>query len=171
MPPQKHCVPLHSFGFFYNTLFDADAINQGLPSYIEILDNETTLWDRYNARGEGVMLPEVGFSDFRVGSQFFVISRKHALRVIEDRKLWRKFRLPCLNVESCYPEEHYFPTLLSMTDPKGCTNFTFTRVNWTDCVDGHPHTYYPQDVSPGLLNRSSSRTNLPLHCWLKIEAN
>ncbi|KAL2240031.1 uncharacterized protein LOC105171003 [Sesamum indicum] len=151
----QHCIPLHSFNYFYNFLFDLGRLSRDLefPSYIEILDNEPTLWDRYNARGENVMTPEVQFDEFRVGSQFFVLTRKHALTVIKDRKLWRKFKLPCLNVDSCYPEEHYFPTLLSMQDPKGCSHYTLTRVNWTDSVNGHPHTYHPPEVFPELIYR------------------
>ncbi|KAL0437081.1 UNVERIFIED_CONTAM: Glycosyltransferase BC10 [Sesamum radiatum] len=151
----QHCIPLHSFNYLYNFLFDLGRLSRDLefPSYIEILDNEPTLWDRYNARGENVMTPEVQFDEFRVGSQFFVLTRKHALTVIKDRKLWRKFKLPCLNVDSCYPEEHYFPTLLSMQDPKGCSHYTLTRVNWTDSVNGHPHTYHPLEVSPELIYR------------------
>lgn len=150
----QHCIPLHSFNYFYSFLFDLGRLSRNLrfSSYIEILDKEPTLWDRYNARGENVMLPEVNFEEFRVGSQFFVLTRKHALMVIKDRKLWKKFKLPCLNVHSCYPEEHYFPTMLSIQDPNGCTHYTLTRVNWTNSVDGHPHTYYPPEVSPELIN-------------------
>ncbi|KAK9122942.1 hypothetical protein Sjap_012544 [Stephania japonica] len=168
----QHCVPLHSFDYVYNTLFVVRPTNKHststsrkvklkgygggekrYKSFIEILDKEPVLWDRYNARGKNVMVPEVKFEEFRVGSQFFVLTRKHALMVIKDRKLWRKFKLPCLNKESCYPEEHYFPTLLSMEDPKGCTQFTLTRVNWTGSIDGHPHTYSPPEVSPELIYR------------------
>ncbi|XP_051134618.1 glycosyltransferase BC10-like [Andrographis paniculata] len=149
----QNCIPLHSFNYFYTSLFDLVRLSKGLelPSYIEILDSEPTLWDRYNARGKNVMLPEVRFDDFRVGSQFFVVTRKHALMVIKDRKLWRKFKLPCLDVDTCYPEEHYFPTLLSMQDPNGCTGYTLTRVNWTDSMSGHPRTYHPAEVSPDLI--------------------
>lgn len=111
------------------------------------------MWSRYIARGEDVMLPEVPFSRFRIGSQFFVLNREHALLVIKERRLWRKFRLPCLNVHSCYPEEHYFPTLLSMEDPDGATHYTLTRVNWTGSTDGHPHTYQPVEVSPNLIEK------------------
>ncbi|KAF5194789.1 Glycosyltransferase bc10 [Thalictrum thalictroides] len=157
----QHCIPLHSFHFFYRSVFSTPFTSslfnrfgeKKYRSFIEILDKESTLKDRYSARGENVMMPEVSFDQFRVGSQFFILTRKHALLVIKDRKLWRKFRLPCLNTESCYPEEHYFPTLLSMEDPKGCTHFTLTRVNWTDSVDGHPHTYRPAEVSPELIYR------------------
>ncbi|GJN35539.1 hypothetical protein PR202_gb24326 [Eleusine coracana subsp. coracana] len=55
---------------------------------------------------------------------------------------WNKFKPPCLvrSKELCYPEEHYFPMLLDMQDPEGCTKFTLTMVNWTGNVDGH-HTH------------------------------
>lgn len=97
------------------------------------------------------MLPEVPFDRFRIGSQFFVLTREHALVVVSDRRLWRKFRILCRNIHSCYPEEHYFPTLLSMEDPEGCSKYTLTRVNWTNSVDGHPHMYRPNEVSPELI--------------------
>ncbi|KAK9283734.1 hypothetical protein L1049_011984 [Liquidambar formosana] len=151
----QHCIPLHSFNYVYRTLFGSRfsfKFSHHFKSFIEILSDEPTLQDRYTARGENVMLPEVPFDRFRVGSQFFILSRKHALVVIKDRRLWRKFRLPCLNTDSCYPEEHYFPTLLSMEDPNGCTHYTLTRVNWTDSTGGHPHTYRPDEVSPELIH-------------------
>lgn len=54
-------------------------------------------------------------------------------------------------MDSCYPEEHYFSTLLSMEDLKGCTQYTLTRVNWMDSTNGHPHTYQPAEISPELI--------------------
>lgn len=154
----QHCIPLFSFRFVYNSLFknrqaSLAGSNFRYRSYIEIITDELNLYDRYTARGENVMLPEVTFDAFRVGSQFFVLTRRHAVVVLRDRRLWRKFRLPCLTEEPCYPEEHYFPTLLSMEDPNGCTGFTLTRVNWTGCWDGHPHLYTPPEVSPELVRR------------------
>ncbi|KAH1189862.1 hypothetical protein HKD37_20G056119 [Glycine soja] len=147
----QHCIPLHSLQFTHNFLFK----NPTHPhkSFIEILSNEPNLFDRYTARGEHAMLPEVPFSSFRVGSQFFILTRRHARTVVRDIKLWNKFRLPCVTEEPCYPEEHYFPTLLSMQDPNGCSGFTLTRVNWTGCWDGHPHLYTAPEVSPELVRR------------------
>ncbi|KAK1287022.1 hypothetical protein QJS10_CPB19g01310 [Acorus calamus] len=159
----QHCIPLHSFRFVYHSLFASDPYNSSFPrnrhlrykSFIEILDGEPGLHDRYIARGDDVMMPEVPFSSFRVGSQFFVLTRRHALLVVRERRLWKKFRMPCLKSkeDSCYPEEHYFPTLLSMQDPNGCTHYTLTRVNWTDSVGGHPHTYSPDEISADLVRR------------------
>lgn len=163
----QHCIPLHSFQFTYKTLFapptiiasESNSTRPGLTqfkgpvSFIEILSGEPQLWDRYTARGENAMMPEVPFDRFRVGSQFFVLNRKHALLVIRDRRLWRKFKMPCLNVDSCYPEEHYFPTLLSMEDPNGCSRYTLTNVNWTDSVGGHPRTYKAPEISADLIEK------------------
>ncbi|GAV80424.1 Branch domain-containing protein [Cephalotus follicularis] len=152
----QSCIPLHSFHYIYHSLFGNSTLNAFATqhkhkSYIEILANEPTLQDRYDARGHNVMLPEIPFEEFRVGSQFFTLSKRHALMVIKERKLWRKFRLPCINTDSCYPEEHYFPTFLSMKDPRGCTHYTLTRVNWTDSVGGHPHLYGALEVTPRLV--------------------
>ncbi|XWS74685.1 hypothetical protein CRYUN_Cryun01aG0019200 [Craigia yunnanensis] len=163
----QYCIPLHSFKYIYTSLLgNPNAASKAFltqpshKSYIEILSNDPHLHNRYVSRGEGVMLPEISFSRFRAGSQFFVLAKRHSLLVLKERKLWRKFKLPCIDLDSCYPEEHYFPTLLSMQDPKGCSHYTLTRVNWTDSVDGHPHTYHAPEVSPDLLHtlRKSNST-------------
>ncbi|CAN0860584.1 Glycosyltransferase BC10, partial [Linum grandiflorum] len=119
------------------------------------------LWKRYNARGRFTMMPEVPFDQFRVGSQFFVLTRRHALMVVKDHRLWKKFRLPCYREDECYPEEHYSPTLLSMQDLKGVTQYTLTKVNWTGTVNGHPYTYRPSEISPALIQglRESNYSN------------
>ncbi|KAK1626885.1 hypothetical protein QYE76_001200 [Lolium multiflorum] len=152
----QSCVPLHPFPTLYRALVtdnNAGTARHRHRSFIEILDSEDTLPARYVARGDDAMLPEVPFDRFRVGSQFFVLAKRHAVMVVRDRRLWNKFKAPCLvkSRDSCYPEEHYFPTLLDMQDPDGCTKYTLTRVNWTDAVGGHPHTYQPEEVSGDLI--------------------
>ncbi|CAN1171141.1 Glycosyltransferase BC10 [Linum perenne] len=163
----QYCIPLHSFKYVYHSLvksrsFDLSSSGSEDPdssfgirlqyrSFIEVVSNEPRLWKRYNARGRHTMMPEVPFEQFRVGSQFFVLTRRHAVMVVKDRRLWKKFRLPCYREDECYPEEHYFPTLLSMKDLKGCTQYTLTKVNWTGTVNGHPYTYRPSEISPALI--------------------
>ncbi|XP_054814123.1 glycosyltransferase BC10 [Prosopis cineraria] len=165
----QYCIPLHSFRYVYRSLFvsptfdltsfeyDPEAARLGVrlmyKSFIEILSKERILWKRYIARGRFAMKPEVTFQQFRVGSQFFTLTRRHAMLVIKDRVLWGKFKLPCYRDDECYPEEHYFPTLLSMADPDGCTKYTLTRVNWTGTVNGHPYTYKPAEVSTELIRQ------------------
>ncbi|GAA0183759.1 transferase [Lithospermum erythrorhizon] len=141
----QSCIPLHSFKFTYRIL------SRSKKSFIEILDNEPGAWERWAARGEHAMLPEVKFEDFRIGSQFFVLKRKHARVVVRDRRLWNKFKKACLSVDTCYPEEHYFPTLLNMVDSRGCVPATLTHVDWNDSQNGHPRTYSAGEVGPELF--------------------
>ncbi|XP_050224359.1 glycosyltransferase BC10-like [Mercurialis annua] len=170
----QYCIPLHSFSYVYNSLISSNSFDLAssestqygvrvrFKSFIEIISKEPRLWKRYIARGRYSMMPEVSFEKFRVGSQFFVLTRRHALMVIKDQSLWKKFKQPCYKADECYPEEHYFPTLLSMADPKGCTHYTLTRVNWTGTTNGHPYTYGPSEIMPELIrelrksNHSSS---------------
>ncbi|KAK6912574.1 Glycosyl transferase, family 14 [Dillenia turbinata] len=139
------CIPLHSFHFTYETLIHSRK------SFIEILKNEIYTYSRWVARGEHVMLPEVPLDHFRIGSQFFVLTRKHARVVVRDRRLWGKFKLPCVRWDTCYPEENYFPTLLSMRDLGGCVPATLTHVDWKGRHDGHPRTYVGSEVGPELI--------------------
>ncbi|KAL6647031.1 hypothetical protein ACP70R_014468 [Stipagrostis hirtigluma subsp. patula] len=159
----QHCVPLHSLPRLRAALFPAAAAHHHrLPSYIEVLTGEPQMPSRYVARGDDAMLPEVPYGAFRIGSQFFTLARRHAALVVRERRLWRKFAVPCLpemRQDSCYPEEHYFPTLLDMADPAGVARYTLTRVNWTGSVAGHPHTYTAEEVSPRLIAELRASNN------------
>lgn len=160
----QHCVPIHSFPRLHAALFPPAAEPAPPTSYIEVLAGEPQMPSRYAARGEGALLPEVPYDRFRIGSQFFTLARRHAVLVVRERRLWRKFRLPCLPEmadNSCYPEENYFPTLLDMADPAGVARYTLTSVNWTGSVAGHPHTYTAREVTPRLIAdlRASNHTH------------
>jgi hypothetical protein len=87
------------------------------------------------------MLPEVGFKDFRIGSQFRVLTRKHARMAVRDMRIWPKFNQTCLREDTCYPEENYFPTLIHMQDPRGSVSATLTSVDWSVSAGGHPRKY------------------------------
>lgn len=139
------CIPLHSFRFTYKTLA------RSRKSFVEILKNESGAWERWAARGEEAMLPEVPFDEFRIGSQFFVLTRRHARVVVADRGLWAKFNAPCAEPYTCYPEEQYFATLLNRKDPRGCVPATLTHVDWAGRDDGHPRTYNATEVGPDLI--------------------
>ncbi|XP_045806653.1 glycosyltransferase BC10 [Trifolium pratense] len=139
------CIPLHSFNFTYQTLINSNK------SFIEILNNETGSHDRWAARGPHTMLPTVKFEDFRVGSQFWALTRKHARLVVSDGQIWPKFYIPCVRYDMCYPEENYFPTLINMWDPEGSVNATLTHVDWKGRHDGHPRTYVASEICPELI--------------------
>lgn len=144
------CIPLRSFNFTYNVL------SQSNRSFIEILKNEPSAYFRWAARGVDAMLPEVTLEDFRMGSQFWAITRAHAVLVVSDTELWSKFRLRCVRDDACYPEENYFPTLLSMRDRGGCIPATLTHVDWSKQFEGHPRTYRSEEVGPDLIRQLRS---------------
>ncbi|CAN6919612.1 unnamed protein product [Brassica oleracea] len=141
------CVPIRSFDFTYKTLVSSRK------SFIELLKDEPLQFERWAARGPIAMLPEVRFDDFRIGSQFWVLKRRHALVVARDRRIWEKFNKTCLWEGSCFPEENYFPTLLNMKDPRGCVPATLTHVDWTINEEGHPRMYEREEVVHELIVR------------------
>ncbi|GKD83240.1 core-2/I-branching beta-1,6-N-acetylglucosaminyltransferase family protein [Tanacetum coccineum] len=147
------CIPLHSFDFTYKTLAKSNK------SFIEILENEPSAWGRWAARGEKVMLPEVEFKDFRIGSQFSILTRQHAMVAVNDTRLWSKFKLPCLHekIVTCYPEENYLPTLMSMVDKNGCVPATLTYVDWKGGYADHPHMFSRYEVGPDLIRTIRGR--------------
>ncbi|KAJ4707882.1 putative Core-2/I-branching beta-1,6-N-acetylglucosaminyltransferase family protein [Melia azedarach] len=139
------CIPIHSFNFTYKTLMSSEK------SFIEILKNEPGTYDRWAARGQDAMLPEVKLEDFRIGSQFWVLTRKHARLVVSDERIWDKFNQRCKQEDTCYPEENYFPTLINMRDPRGCVPATLTHVDWSVSQGGHPREYKAWEVGPELI--------------------
>ncbi|CAN1169279.1 Glycosyltransferase BC10 [Linum perenne] len=139
------CVPLHSFEFTHRILTGSRK------SFIEVLANETGTYDRWAARGEDAMLPEVKLEDFRIGSQFWSLTRKHARMVVKDRWIWNKFNRTCVRMDTCYPEENYFPTVINMLDPSGAASATLTNVDWKGSFDGHPRMYKAEEVGPDLI--------------------
>ncbi|KAH7365862.1 hypothetical protein KP509_18G049900 [Ceratopteris richardii] len=147
------CIPLRSFATVYDRLIASDK------SFIEILREGPTLPSRYASRGgAAVMLPEVPFSNFRVGSQFFILTRNHTLSIVSDSMIWSKFSTPCSYKNDCFVEEHYFPTLIDMTDGNCATRFTVTNVDWSVIAkNGHPRTYQEQQITQELI--SSLRRN------------
>ncbi|KAK4792982.1 hypothetical protein SAY86_023417 [Trapa natans] len=69
--------------------------------------------------------------------------RHHALVVVRDRPPWKKFKLSCYSEESCYPEEHYFATLATVTD-SGCFPIHFA---------GHGRAFTVHRLGDGLKGK------------------
>ncbi|CAH2051023.1 unnamed protein product [Thlaspi arvense] len=137
------CIPLRSFNFTYKTLIWPKK------SFIELLKNEPGAYDRWAARGKYAMLPEVPFENFRIGSQFFVLTHEHARMIVSDSKLWSKFRLLCLKKSICYPEEQYFPTLISR------------RTKWMHPINPYPRRLQHQTArAPRMYRASEVRPDL-----------
>ncbi|KAI7736900.1 hypothetical protein M8C21_032331 [Ambrosia artemisiifolia] len=126
-------------------------------------ENSRLIYDDPGPHGAGGrysehMLPEIEFKDFRKGSQWFTMTRKHALIIMADSLYYRKFRLYCrpgFEGRNCYADEHYFQTLFYMIDPAGIANWSVTYVDWSE-RKWHPRSYKPQDITPKLLRNLTS---------------
>lgn len=99
------------------------------------------------------MLPEIPYSQFRKGSQFWVLIRRHALLLVKDTKYWAKFAQRCIVPGTCYPEEHYFPTVLAIEDPDGTVNYTLTAVDWSRGEGTHPTSWTKEDLTMEFITR------------------
>ncbi|XP_010432873.1 PREDICTED: uncharacterized protein LOC104721705 [Camelina sativa] len=143
------CVPLFDFNYIYNHLMFANL------SFIDCFEDPGPHGSgRYSQR----MLPEVEKKDFRKGSQWFSMKRRHAIVVMADSLYYTKFKLYCRpNMEgrNCYADEHYFPTLFNMIDPEGIANWSVTHVDWSE-GKWHPKLYNARDITPYLIRKIKS---------------
>ncbi|XP_071737604.1 glycosyltransferase BC10-like [Rutidosis leptorrhynchoides] len=144
------CVPLHHFDYVYNYLIFTNV------SFIDSYDDPGPhgAGGRYSEH----MLPEIEFKDFRKGSQWFTMTRRHALLIMADSLYYKKFQLYCrpgFEGRNCYADEHYFPTYFNMVDPSGIANWSVTFVDWSE-RKWHPRSYKAQDITPKLLKNITS---------------
>lgn len=94
-------------------------------------------------------LPEVQVNQWRKGSQWFEMSREMAVAVVNDTKYYRKFLRFCRR--HCYNDEHYFPTILSISYPHLMANRSLTYVDWTK-AGFHPKTFHASEISSGVID-------------------
>ncbi|CAG7902178.1 unnamed protein product [Brassica rapa] len=144
------CVPLRSFDYMYNYMMYSNVSN------VDCFDDPGP---HGIGRHMDHMLPEIPKEDFRKGSQWFSMTRQHAVMTMADSLYYSKFRDYCgPGVESnknCIADEHYLPTFFYMLDPGGIANWTLTYVDWSE-GKWHPRTFMPEDVSHELLKNLTS---------------
>ncbi|KAK9097526.1 hypothetical protein Sjap_023023 [Stephania japonica] len=143
------CVPLHDFDYVYNYLMDTNI------SFVDSFEDPGPIGSgRYSEH----MLPEVEKKDFRKGAQWFTMKRQHATVVMADSLYYTKFKLYCkpgMDGRNCYSDEHYLPTLFTMVDPGGISNWSVTHVDWSE-GKWHPKSYRARDVSYELFKNITS---------------
>ncbi|KAG8044136.1 hypothetical protein GUJ93_ZPchr0044g38084 [Zizania palustris] len=143
----ESCIPVQSFPTVYGYLTGSRH------SFVEIYYNQNKQCrGRYSRR----MAPDITLPQWRKGSQWFELSRDLAVRVLTDTKYYPLFRHHCL--PSCYPDEHYLPTLLNMLHSERNSNRTVTYVDWSR-GGAHPATYGAADVTPDLIQRIRTSQN------------
>ncbi|KZV37218.1 hypothetical protein F511_04637 [Dorcoceras hygrometricum] len=141
----ESCIPLYNFTTIYNYL------TMSKYSFISAFDDPGPYGrGRYNYN----MLPDVNIAQWRKGSQWFEISRKLALVLVEDTKFYPKFSEFCK--PHCYVDEHYFQTMLTILAPNLLANRSITWVDWSR-GGAHPATFGSTDITEEFMKRIFAR--------------
>ncbi|KAF8407787.1 hypothetical protein HHK36_006923 [Tetracentron sinense] len=140
----ESCIPLFNFSTIYSYLIGSTK------TFIEAYDLLSPVGrGRYNPR----MKPLIKLEQWRKGSQWFEMDRDLAIEAISDRKYFPIFGKFCK--ASCYVDEHYLPTFVSVRFWKRNSNRTLTWVDWSK-GGPHPARLGRTDVTIELLKRMRS---------------
>lgn len=135
----ESCIPLFNFSTIYSYLMNSTK------TYVEAYDLPgPTGRGRYCPR----MRPMVRLDQWRKGSQWFQIDRALAIEIVSDHKYFGVFKRYCKG--SCYGDEHYLPTLVSIKFWKTNSNRTLTWVDWSK-GGPHPSRYLRTDITVEFL--------------------
>ncbi|XP_077253562.1 core-2/I-branching beta-1,6-N-acetylglucosaminyltransferase family protein [Tasmannia lanceolata] len=159
------CVPLYNFSYTY------DYIMSTSTSFVDSFAD--TKQGRYNPK----MNPVVPVHNWRKGSQWAVLVRKHAEVVAKDDTVYPMFQQHCRRrslpefwrdrplpadvskEHNCIPDEHYVQTLIAQRGLEGeITRRTLTHTSWDlssskdrERRGWHPVTYKLSDATPMLI--------------------
>ncbi|CAA3026537.1 Glycosyl transferase [Olea europaea subsp. europaea] len=137
------CIPLQNFSIVYR------YISRSRFSFIGAFDESGPYGrGRYNEN----MSPEVNLTEWRKGSQWFELSRKLAVDIVQDSVYYPKFEQFCR--PACYVDEHYFPTMLSIQSPHLLANRSLTWVDWSR-GGAHPATFGKADLNENFFKKIS----------------
>ncbi|XP_059655483.1 glycosyltransferase BC10-like [Cornus florida] len=143
----ESCIPLFNFSTVYSHLINSTK------NFVEAYDLEGPVG---RGRYRHQMSPTIRIEQWRKGSQWFEMDRDLAIEVISDKKYFPLFQKHCKG--SCYADEHYLPTFVSMRFGERNSNRTLTRVDWSR-GGPHPASFLRNHVTIEFLEkmRSDSR--------------
>ncbi|KAI6683422.1 hypothetical protein NL676_029335 [Syzygium grande] len=137
----ESCIPLFNFTTVYSYLVGS------AKSFIEAYDLPGPVGrGRYNRR----MRPTIQIGQWRKGSQWFEMDRGLAIEAVSDTKYISVFRRFCKG--SCYSDEHYLPTFVSIVFWRRNSNRSLTWVDWSR-GGPHPTRFSRGQVTIELLKR------------------
>ncbi|XXG79609.1 hypothetical protein AAC387_Pa09g0643 [Persea americana] len=168
------CIPLYNFSYIYDYIMSAST------SFVDSFAD--TKEGRYNPK----MNPVIPVHNWRKGSQWAVLTRKHAIAVVRDDTIYPLFQLHCKRKSlpefwrdrpfpadaskehNCIPDEHYVQTLLAEKGLEGeITRRTLTHTSWDlssskdrERRGWHPVTYKLSDATPVLIQTIKDITNV-----------
>ncbi|KAK6128319.1 hypothetical protein DH2020_037938 [Rehmannia glutinosa] len=169
----ESCMPLYNFNYTYDYIMSAST------SFVDSFTDKNE--DRYNPR----MHPVIPVENWRKGSQWVVLTRKHAKIVVQDNTVYPMFEqhckasyliiLSCSHLpadgskeHNCIPDEHYVQTLLAQKGLEGeITRRSLTHSSWDlsssrnhERRGWHPVTYKLADATPQLIQSIKDIDNI-----------
>ncbi|KAJ4748991.1 hypothetical protein LUZ62_067546 [Rhynchospora pubera] len=159
------CIPLYNFSYTY------DYIMSSMRSFVDSFADAKE--GRYNPR----MNPVIPIQNWRKGSQWAVLIRKHAEAVVNDKTVFLQFQKHCrrrslpefwrdqpfpvnpAKEHNCIPDEHYVQTLIAQEGLEGeIIRRSLTHSAWDlsatrdkERRGWHPVTYRLNDATPSLI--------------------
>ncbi|CAJ1932395.1 unnamed protein product [Sphenostylis stenocarpa] len=137
----ESCIPIFNFSTIYSYLMNSTQ------SYVMAYDLDSAAGrGRYSIH----MSPTITLQQWRKGSQWFEMDRELALEVVSDRMYFPVFQVLCKG--SCYADEHYLPTFVSIKFWKKNSNRSLTWVDWSKGGQ-HPTKYVRTEVTKAFLEK------------------
>ncbi|XP_024029527.1 uncharacterized protein LOC21403435 isoform X3 [Morus notabilis] len=155
------CIPLYNFSYIYDYVMSTP--NSFVDSFADTKEG------RYNPK----MDPVIPVHNWRKGSQWVVLTRKHAEVVVKDDTVFPIFQWHCKPADAskehnCIPDEHYVQTLLAQEGLEGeITRRSLTHSSWDlssskdrERRGWHPVTYKFSDATPMLIQSIKEIDNI-----------
>lgn len=168
------CIPLYDFNYTYEYIMSTST------SFVDSFAD--TKEGRYNPK----MHPVIPVENWRKGSQWVVLTRKHAEIVVNDDVVFPMFQWHCKRKSlpefwrdrpfsgdnskehNCIPDEHYVQTLLTQKGLEGqLTRRSLIHTAWDlqsskeyDRRGWHPLTYKLADATPELIQSIKDIDNI-----------
>ncbi|XP_059316934.1 glycosyltransferase BC10-like [Lycium ferocissimum] len=140
------CIPLFNFSTIYTYLMNSKK------NFVETYDLPGPVGrGRYHSR----MSPTIKLQQWRKGSQWFEMDRDLAVEVVSDKTYFPVFQKHCMG--SCYADEHYLPTFVSMKFGKRNSGRSLTWVDWSK-GGPHPARFHRSDVTAEFLEKLRSQS-------------
>lgn len=168
------CIPLYNFSYTYDYIMSTPT--SFVDSFADTKDG------RYNPK----MHPVIPVNNWRKGSQWVTLNRKHAEIVVKDETVFPVFQQHCKRKSlpefwrdqpfsgdnskehNCIPDEHYVQTLLAKEGLEGeITRRTLTHTAWDlpaskdrERRGWHPVAYKYSDATPQLIHSIKGIDNI-----------
>ncbi|KAK4759889.1 hypothetical protein SAY87_023020 [Trapa incisa] len=168
------CIPLYNFSYTYDYIMSTPS------SFVDSFAD--TKEGRYNPK----MDPVIPVFNWRKGSQWVVLTKKHAEVVVKDTTVFPMFQLHCRRKSlpefwrergmpvdnskehNCIPDEHYVQTLLAQEGhEKEITRRSLTYSSWDlstskdrERAGWHPVSYKFSDATPALIQSIKEINNI-----------